>query len=229
MGVIEELAHLLASHRIKRSRTTQMVDEEAVPLIRGNPTCAGMGLRQVTVPFQSRHIRPDGGRGNADARGVHHVLGPNRLGRADVFGDHRVENGRFPDIQRQGVGTGPVVSAVVAGLHGWLVASSESHQRSGAVGIGLSARWHSILLSADPARASTFRLIHSRVRPNAADGHPERQNARSDRSNEQLMGHGRTQSNHRVTYHQRQRTVGRLGLNGGHGPWHQPVFAEIRQ
>ena len=52
-----------------------------------------------------------------DTGRVHHVLGSHRLGRADVLGDHGVEDGRLAGVEPSGVGGAVLGSAVVGGGH----------------------------------------------------------------------------------------------------------------
>ena len=66
--------------------TGQVVDEEPVALVGGDAPGAGVGLGQEAVPLEGGHVGPHGGRRHADPGGVDHVLGSDRLGRADVLG-----------------------------------------------------------------------------------------------------------------------------------------------
>ena len=71
----------------------QVVDEEAVALVGRDAAGAGVGLHQVALALERHHFGAHGGRGDLHPGCVGHVGGADRLGRADVLGDHRLENG----------------------------------------------------------------------------------------------------------------------------------------
>ena len=128
VGVVEELADLLATDRIEGAGPGQVVDEEPVALVGGDPTGAGVGLGQKAVPLEGGHVRAHGGRGHAHAGGVHHVLGPDRLGRPDVLGDHGVEDGRLAGVELP-ARRGAVSSVRLSSVVGMAVLVEESDPR----------------------------------------------------------------------------------------------------
>ena len=159
--VLEKLAHLSAPVRIQRAGACQMVDEEPVALVGGNPPRTGVGLGEEAVSFQRRHVRSDGGRRHADACRLDHVLGAHRLSRRDVLGDDRLEDGRFADVEITGLGGACFVAAVCGGCHGIRCGRSNLHPTGS--GRKRSHRcWHSTLVSADP-----FGTAIARMRPNS--------------------------------------------------------------
>ena len=101
VGVVEELTNLVAPARIERARFGQMVDEEPVALVGGDAPGAGMGLGQKPVALQSGHVRTHRGRRHTHPGGLDHMLRPHRLGRADVLGDHGVEDGRLAVVEHR--------------------------------------------------------------------------------------------------------------------------------
>ena len=122
VGVVEELADLLAPARVEGAGAAQLVDEEPVALVGRDPSGAGVGLGQVPVPLECGHVGAHGGRGDAHPGGVDHVLGSDRLGRADVLGDHGVEDGRLARVETPVTGgrlLGSALSAVVIVLTRW--------------------------------------------------------------------------------------------------------------
>ncbi len=101
VGVVEEPADLLATARVERAGA-HVVDEEPVPLVGRDPARTGVGLGQVPLALQTGHVRAHRGGRDAHPRGVDHVLGADRLGRADVLGDHCVEDGGLTGVHVSG-------------------------------------------------------------------------------------------------------------------------------
>ncbi len=96
----------------------QGVDEEAVALVGGDPAGARVGLGQVAVAFEGRHVAADGGRRHLDARGAGDVGRSDRLGRLDVLGDDGRQDGRLARVELVLGPHGPVPSARPGGLRG---------------------------------------------------------------------------------------------------------------
>ena len=136
VDLVEEGAHLLVLGRAEDARLGQVVDEEAVALVGRDAPGAGVGLHEIPVTLEGHHFRPHGGRGDLHPGGVGHVGRADRLGAADVLGDHRFENGRLAVVQ------GALVRIGVGG--------------SGVLVVGGHGRpWHSSLPSARPSPPGT--------------------------------------------------------------------------
>ncbi len=73
VDLVEEGAHLLVLGRAEDAGLRQMVDEEAIALVGGDPPGAGVRLHEIPITLQGHHFGPHGGRGNLHAWGVRHV------------------------------------------------------------------------------------------------------------------------------------------------------------
>ena len=78
----------------------QVVDEEAVALVGRDAAGARVRLDQIALALERDHLGAHGGRGDLHPRCVGHVGGADRLGRADVLGHHRLEDGGAPGVER---------------------------------------------------------------------------------------------------------------------------------
>ena len=99
VGPGEELAHLLALDGRQRPRGRELVDEEAVALVGGHAPRAGVGLGQIAVAFEQRHLVAHGGGRNPQAA-ARDMGGPDRLGRLDVLPHDGPQNGGLSIVER---------------------------------------------------------------------------------------------------------------------------------
>ena len=99
VGAGEELAHLLRLARAEVARLGELVDEEAVALVGGNAPGARVGLGEIALPLEQRHLVADGGRRDAQARRPGHVGRSDRLGRLDVLLDNGPQDGGLAFVQ----------------------------------------------------------------------------------------------------------------------------------
>ena len=112
VDVGEELAHLLALCGPERPGRAQVVDEEPVALVGGDPAGAGVGLGQVAVALEGRHLAAHRGRRDLDPGVAGDVGRADRLGRLDVLRHHGVQDGRLAVVEL-GVGLGRSASGVL--------------------------------------------------------------------------------------------------------------------
>ena len=66
VGVPEERLDLLLARRVERRRILEVVDEEAVPLVGRDTAGARVGMGEVALPLESRHVRTHRGGGDVD-------------------------------------------------------------------------------------------------------------------------------------------------------------------
>ena len=103
--VRKELSHLVTLVGAQGAGASEMVDEESVSLVGGDPSRTGVRLRQVAVAFERRHLATHGGRRHLDAGIPGDVGGADGLCRLDVLRDHGVQDGGLAVIE-PGVGLG---------------------------------------------------------------------------------------------------------------------------
>ena len=99
VGMGEEGLDLLALHRREGADVGQLVDEEPVPLVRGDATGAGMRLGEVAVSFEHRHLVAHRRRRHVEAVLARHTVRADRLGGLDVLLHHGLQDRRLPVIQ----------------------------------------------------------------------------------------------------------------------------------
>ena len=99
VDLLEELGDLLALAGPQDTGPGEMVDEEAVALVGRDTACAGVGLDQIPLALERDHFGADGGGGDLHPRCIGNMGGTDRLGRPDVLGDHRLQNGCPPVVQ----------------------------------------------------------------------------------------------------------------------------------
>ena len=136
VGGGEEVADGRTGVLVEQPGGGEMVDEEAVTLVGGDPPCRGVRLDEVALLFEHGHLVAHGGRGHADLGRVGDVGRAHREGGGDVLLHHRTQDRRLPLVQ-----------------HG-----AEAGYRRRTV------RWHSFGSSARLARAVA--LAESGRRPN---------------------------------------------------------------
>ena len=92
VGGGEELPHLLAADVVERAWLRDLVDVHPVGLVGRHPAGRGVGLAQVALLLEHRHLVADGRRGHADG-GVRGDVGrPDRLSGLDVLPDDGPED-----------------------------------------------------------------------------------------------------------------------------------------
>ncbi len=117
--VREELAHLVPLVRAEGPGPPEVVDEEAVPLVGGDPSRTGVGLREVAVTFEGRHLAAHRRRRHLDAGIAGDVGRADGLGGLDVLRDHRVQDGGLAVIELGvAVGFGVVATRSALAPHG---------------------------------------------------------------------------------------------------------------
>ena len=99
VSVREELRDALAPGGVQPSRRPQGVDEEAVALVGGNAAGRGVGLGQVALPLERRHVVAHGGGGDGDVGGLGDAMRAHRLRRLDVLADDRSKDGCLPFVE----------------------------------------------------------------------------------------------------------------------------------
>lgn len=82
---IEEFADLSDLEVVEATGLGQMIDEEPVTLVGGHTTRRSMGLREVTLLFEHRHLVANGGRRHVDLVGLGDVRRTDGLTRPDVL------------------------------------------------------------------------------------------------------------------------------------------------
>src|SRR5207237_3695727 len=98
-GCRDARPHWLHWCRPELARSAQRVDEVAVALVWRNPSRAGVGLTQVAVVLEGRHVVPHGGGGHVHCG--RDVTGADRLGGLDVLLHNRAEDGGFSFVEHQ--------------------------------------------------------------------------------------------------------------------------------
>lgn len=90
VGPREELLHLLLLLWHEWERSGEVIDEEAVALVRRHPAGRRVGVGEVAVALECGHVRPDGSWRYVDGRVARHLRRADRLGGLDVPGDDRL-------------------------------------------------------------------------------------------------------------------------------------------
>jgi hypothetical protein len=88
----EEPRHDLAVLEGQGFVVGEVVDEEPVATIGGNPPGRGVGLTEVALPLEHGHLVTDRGTRDAESARTRDRLGTHRLGGLDVFLDHRTQD-----------------------------------------------------------------------------------------------------------------------------------------
>src|SRR3546814_18231006 len=86
---LEERPHLLSVGSSQCSGLAEVVDEEPVALLGRDPPGAGVGLAEVALVLEGRHVVAHGGRGHLHVGRLHDVRGPHRLGGVAVRSEER--------------------------------------------------------------------------------------------------------------------------------------------
>ena len=105
VGLLEERAHLHGVVAAEAGGLAEVVDEEAVALLGGDPAGAGVGLAEVALLLEGGHVVAHRGRRHLHAGGPHDVRGPHRLGGVDVLLHDGPEDGGLAFVEHQGPGT----------------------------------------------------------------------------------------------------------------------------
>ena len=88
----EEVGDVAAVDLGELPGTGEMVDVVAIAAIGGNPARRSVGLGDVALPLEHRHVVADRCRRHAEAGGLGHGLRPDRLRALDVALDDRAED-----------------------------------------------------------------------------------------------------------------------------------------
>ena len=99
VGLLEERAHLHGVLSAEAGGLSEVVDEEAVALLGGDPARAGVGLSEVALLLQRRHVVADRGRRHRHRGRLHDVRRPHRLGGVDVLLHDGPEDGGLAFVE----------------------------------------------------------------------------------------------------------------------------------
>jgi hypothetical protein len=115
VGGLEEVADLLGDRLVDAgSRRGQSVDEEPVALVGRDPPRRGVGLHEVALLLEHRHLVAHRGRRHADAGRVGDVGRPDRLRGRDVLLHHGAEDGCLAFVEHLGTPGYRVLTTVSA-------------------------------------------------------------------------------------------------------------------
>ena len=110
-GALEERLDRPALRGRQRLHGRQLVDEQPVALVGGDASGAGVGVGDVPLLLERRHVVADGGRAHAQAVPLGERLGAHRLGRGHEVLDDRPEDLELAVVQHAvspPVGTPPI-------------------------------------------------------------------------------------------------------------------------
>ena len=104
MGGFEERPDLVVLCVAQTTRAApERIDEEAVAPIGGDAPGAGVGLVEVALLLEHRHLVAHGGRRHVDPLVARHVVRAHRLGGFDVLLHDGPEDGRLAFIEHAGL------------------------------------------------------------------------------------------------------------------------------
>ena len=101
VGLGEEFPHLLALRCGQSPRARQLVDEEAVALVGGNPARARVRLGQIALVFESGHLVADRCRRDTEVGGTGDMGRPDGLGSLDVLAHDGPEDCGLAIVEHQ--------------------------------------------------------------------------------------------------------------------------------
>ena len=99
VGLLEERAHLHGVLPAEAGGLPEVVDEEAVALLGGDPAGAGVGLAEVALLLEGGHVVAHGGRRHRHRGRLHDVRRPHRLGGVDVLLHDGPEDGGLAFVE----------------------------------------------------------------------------------------------------------------------------------
>ena len=99
VGLLEERPHLHGVLAAEARRLAEVVDEEAVALLGGDPAGAGVGLAEVALLLEGGHVVAHGGRRHRHGGRPHDVRRPHRLGGVDVLLHDGPEDGGLAFVE----------------------------------------------------------------------------------------------------------------------------------
>ena len=99
MGPGKELAHLLSLGGGQGARPGELIDEEAVALVGGDPTGARVRLGEIAVALEGGHLVTERRRRDTQVGGAGDVRRPDGLGGLDVLAHHGPENGGLAIVE----------------------------------------------------------------------------------------------------------------------------------
>ena len=99
VGLLEERAHLHGVLPAEAGRLPEVVDEEAVALLGGDPAGAGVGLAEVALLLEGGHVVAHRGRRHRHRGRLHDVRRPHRLGGVDVLLHDGPEDGGLAFVE----------------------------------------------------------------------------------------------------------------------------------
>ena len=131
MGLVEERPHLHGVVAPEAGRLAEVVDEEPVALLGGDPAGAGVRLAQVALLLEGGHVVAHGGRGHLHAGGPHDVRRPHRLGGVDVLLHDGPEDGGLAFVEHGGSWHSMLPSASAAEQFPHLAGWADAVRRAG--------------------------------------------------------------------------------------------------